>query len=172
MATSRPSPGDTIRAAWRRLAPLPGGRALFSRMLGFIAPYSGSIRPRVVALEPGYARVRMADRRAVRNHLDSVHAVALANLAELASGLAMLASLPPTARGIPIRIAVEYFKKARGTLEAECRCALPDVSADCEHEFLSSIHDAAGDEVARATVRWKLGPLAPAIGNRQSGMEA
>ena len=88
-----------------------------------------------------------------------MHAVALVNLAELASGLAMLSSLPPTARGIPVRIAIDYLKKARGTLEAECRCALPDVSVDGEHEFTASVRDAAGDEVARAVVRWRLGPI-------------
>ena len=159
MAKAHESPGDRLRAMWARLAPLPGGKWLFSRLLGFIAPYSGSIGATVLELEPGYARVAMRDRRAVRQHLRSVHAIALANLGELASGLAMSAALPPTARGIVTNISVAYLKKARGTLTAECRATLPDLSVNSTQEFVAHIRDAAGDEVARVTATWKLGPV-------------
>lgn len=77
----------------------------------------------------------------------------------MASGIAVLAALPPAARGIPTAIAIDYLKKARGTLTAECRCELPDVTVDGTHRFTSTVRDAAGDEVARATVTWKLGPV-------------
>jgi acyl-coenzyme A thioesterase PaaI-like protein len=159
MATNVPSPGERIRGTWRRLAPLPGGKTLFSHLIGWMAPYSNTIHARVLELEPGYAKLAMRDRHGVRNHLNSVHAVALANLAELSSGLAMLAGLPATARGIPIGLAVTYVKKARGPLTAECRCTLPDFSRETEFEVTARIADAGGDVVATATVRWKLGPI-------------
>src|SRR3989449_7238015 len=100
----------------------------------------------------------MADRRAVRNHLHSIHAVALANLAEVTSGLAVTIGLPASARGIPTTLSITYLKKARGTLTAEARCAIPDASREAEHDFESVISDAAGQVVARATVRWRIGP--------------
>jgi acyl-coenzyme A thioesterase PaaI-like protein len=152
------APGATLTNAWARLAPLPFGTWLFSKLLGFMNPYSGAVGARVVTLEPGYAVLRLRDRRGVRNHLDSVHAIALANVAEMASGLAMLAALPVGARGIVAAIRIEYLKKARGTLVAESRIILPDVTRDGTHDFTSEVRDAAGDVVARATVTWKLGP--------------
>jgi acyl-coenzyme A thioesterase PaaI-like protein len=150
-------PGRVL-ATWQRLSPLPGGKWLFSKMVGRMAPYSGSIRARVAELRPGYARVWMRDRRRVRNPFRSVHAVALMNLAELASGLAMMAGMPPDARAILTGLSIEYLKKARGTLTAESTVDLPRSSERREHTIGASIRDAAGDEVARAQARWLVGP--------------
>jgi acyl-coenzyme A thioesterase PaaI-like protein len=127
-----------------------------------MVPYSGTTHPYVEELSPGFVRVRMADRRGVRNHLHSVHAVALANLAELASGLAMTTALPPGVRGIVTRLTIDYRKKARGTLTASARVTVSPVTAAEDHDFESQVTDAAGDVVARATVRWRLAPLPPA----------
>lgn len=158
MSRTLAAPGRLLRDAWRRLAPLPGGRYLFSRMLGRMVPYTGALGARVETLEPGHARVTLRDRRGVRNHLGSVHAVALANLAEVTSGLAMLTSLPDNARGIVVHLGIEYLKKARGTLTAECRCPAPS-GAEETVTVTAEVKDAAGDVVARAAVRWLIRPV-------------
>jgi acyl-coenzyme A thioesterase PaaI-like protein len=162
-ATPRRSPGRAIRDSWSRLSNLPGGRWLFGRMLSRMVPYTGTIRPRFLQIEPGLARVAMRDRRGVRNHLQSVHAIALANLAEVASGVAMIASLPDDVRGIPIRLSIDFVKKARGELVAECRCEVPTIHAPVEIDLHPEIRDAAGDVVARASVRWRLAPVTAPI---------
>jgi acyl-coenzyme A thioesterase PaaI-like protein len=143
---------------WRTLSPFPAGKWLFSHLLGFKVPYTGTVRPRVEELRPGYARVSLRDRRAVRNHLHSIHAIALANLAEVTSGLAMIAGLPSEARSILTGFSVEYLKKARGKLVAECSTPLVDASAKGEHIIESIVRDSAGDVVAKGTARWLVGP--------------
>jgi acyl-coenzyme A thioesterase PaaI-like protein len=88
-----------------------------------------------------------------------VHAIALMNVAEFASGAAMTTALPPGYRGIVTKISIEYFKKARGKITAESRPELPDLSRDGEYDFDSELKNEKGELVARATVRWRLGPV-------------
>lgn len=152
------SPGRRVRRLWKLLRGMPGGRWLFSRLLGWMIPYTGTIGARVEALEPGYARLGLRDRRRVRNHLGSVHAVALANLGEVTSGLAMTLALPPRTRGIVTRLTVDYHRKARGRLLAESRVELPPIRAARDVTVRTHIRDADGELVAEATVIWRVEP--------------
>lgn len=162
-AGSRVSGGADMAAKllkmWTRSGSLPGGRWLFNRALGRMIPYTGALGATVVFLEPGNARVELRERRGVRNHLGSVHAAALTNLGELASGLAMMTAAPPGIRGIPIRLTTEFIKKARGVLTAESAATFPVVTAPTEHEAVAEIVDESGATVARVTALWRIAPL-------------
>ena len=153
---------NRLMILWLRACKLPAGKALFSYAIRRKVPYSGSIKARVDELKAGYARVRMADRTSVRNHFDSIHAVAMTNLGELASGLAMSAAMPSHLRGIPVHFTVEFEKKARGEIVAEGRAptteTLQEATEQREYEVTATLEDEGGAKVARFTARWVVGP--------------
>jgi acyl-coenzyme A thioesterase PaaI-like protein len=147
-----------IRAAWDRLSPLPGGKVLFSKMVGRAAPYTGSIDGRVEELASGFARVSMRDRKPVRNHLDCVHAIALLNLAELTGNIALSYSLPDDARFIVAGMSIDYLKKARGTIHGVCRMPPVESSEKREYEVKVDLENISGEVVAVSTLRTLVGP--------------
>ncbi len=153
------SVGVQVRENWNRLKGVPGGKRLFSFMLGQMAPYTGTVGVLVDELDSGYAKVLLKDRRKVRNHLNSIHAIALMNLGEVTTGLAVLSGMPDDARGILAGLSMDYHKKGRGLLTAECRCEVPQTSERREYSIVGEIRDAAGDLVATATARWLIGPM-------------
>lgn len=147
-----------IRGMWDRLHRFPGGTRAFSRAIGIAAPYTQTIDAHVVALEPGRSEVTMRDRRAVRNHIDCVHAVALANLVELSGNVAVAYSLPDDARFIVAKMSLEYIAKARGPLRAVATCPIPNSSARRELEVHVSIRNGAGEEVTHGILATLIGP--------------
>ena len=150
--------GPELRRQWQRLAGVPGGKWLFSRLLGRFVPYTGTLGARIEVLEPGHCVVRLRDRRKVRNHLRSVHAMALANLGEMASGLALMNGLPDNMRGILTGFNIEYLKKARGELLAECYCEVPASNSEREVEVLCEIRDTNSEIVTVVKAQWLIGP--------------
>ena len=155
---------NMIRVAWDMLSGVPGGKALFSKLVGRMAPYTGTIHPYVSVLRTGYAEVQMRDQRAVRNHLDCVHAIALANLAELAGNVALFYSMPDDARFIVSGMEIEYVKKARGTITAVGESPVPKTSTRAAYDVEVSLRDASGEQVARAILHSLVGPRKGASG--------
>lgn len=149
---------NLIRQGWDVLSGLPGGKAVFSRLVGRMAPYTASIHAQVTVLRTGYSEVLMTDRRGVRNHLDCVHAIALANLAELAGNIALAYSLPDDARFIVSGMEIEYVKKARGTIKAVGESPVPRTSVRAAFDVPVTLRDAGGEEVARAVLHSLVGP--------------
>jgi acyl-coenzyme A thioesterase PaaI-like protein len=149
---------NLLRDLWNLLSGMPAGKRVFSRLVGGMAPYSGTIHATVTVLRAGYAEVQMHDRRSVRNHLDCVHAIALANLAELAGNVALMYSLPDDARFIVSGIEIEYLKKARGTITAVGEPPIPRSAARAQVDVPVTLRDAAGERVARAVLHSLVGP--------------
>jgi acyl-coenzyme A thioesterase PaaI-like protein len=152
-----------IRDVWDRLEGIPGGKRLFSRLVGRMAPYTGTIGAVVQELGEGYARVTLTDRHAVRNHLSCIHAVALANLVELTGNLALGYSLPDDARFIVAGMGLDYLKKARGTITGECRIPAINSSAKQEYQIKVTLRDESGERVVEGTLPTVATSLPPSV---------
>jgi len=146
-------------ALFRRFGGSAPGRWLVSRAVCWRAPYFASIAPRIERLEPGRCVVRMRDRRAVRNHLGTVHAIALCNMAELAGGLATDATIPASMRWIPKGMSVRYLAKARGPMTATAIVpSVADAGRAQELQAHVEVRDAADAAVFAADITMWVSP--------------
>lgn len=101
---------------YNRLARVPGGRRVFSIGFARRAPYFRSIRPRFVHVTPNYAALVLRNRRAVHNHIGTVHAIAVCNGLEAAMGALAEATIPDGKRWLPKGMEVAYLAKATSDL--------------------------------------------------------
>jgi acyl-coenzyme A thioesterase PaaI-like protein len=101
-----------VLTLWNRMSALPQGKRLFSIAFARKAPYFATVRPRFVALRPDYAELVVPKRRAVHNHIGTLHAIALCNGLEAAMGALAETSIPPGRRWIPKGMEVAYTAKA------------------------------------------------------------
>jgi len=149
-----------LLALYRRFSRWPGGRWLFTRAVCFKAPYFGSISPLFTVLEPGRCEATIRDRRRLHNHIGTVHAIALCNLAELTAGVMTDASLPAGMRWIPKGMTVQYLKKATGTLRGVATPTIALETRDSGYELPVNVDvfDAAGERVFNAEIRMWLSP--------------
>ena len=145
---------------YRKFMRYPAGAWMFSRAVCFKAPYFGSIRPTIVRLEHSRCEATIPHRRAVTNHIGTVHAIALCNLAELCAGVLTDASLPKDMRWIPKGMTVSYLKKANGKMHAIGTPMIPIVSASEGYDLPINVDvlDPAGEKVFHAEIRMWMSP--------------
>jgi acyl-coenzyme A thioesterase PaaI-like protein len=143
---------------WQRCERLPFGRWIFTRFICFKAPYFGSISPLFAELRPGLARASMKRRRAVRNHIGTVHAIAMCNLAELVAGLVTEVTIPGAMRWLPKGMQVDYLKKAEGGVEATATIAEIGEGPAREVPVTVEIRDATGATACRALITMWVSP--------------
>jgi acyl-coenzyme A thioesterase PaaI-like protein len=139
---------------WRRLSKTAAGRWLFSALVCWKAPYFATIRPRFCLLEPGHCALGISRRRAVLNHIGTVHAIAMCNMAELAAGMATEVTIPRSHRWIPKGMTVEYLHKATTDLKATAILESPaQWNSAAELPVAVQVVDARGTLVFQAIVR-------------------
>ena len=114
-------PGVETYALYKQLTTLPVigesvGKRIFSFAFGQVAPYFASVRPQFVTIRPNYAELTIKKRRAVKNHIGTVHAIAVCNGLEAAMGALAEASIPKDKRWIPKGMEVAYLAKSSSDL--------------------------------------------------------
>lgn len=146
--------GNLALDTWQRLSRLPLGKRAWSRAVAARAPYFRSIAPQMVDLRPGHAEATLRKRWSVTNHLGTVHAIAMCNLAEFAGGLMTEVSVPArTHRWIPKGMTVAYLKKANSDLRAVCSSPLPAFGAEgFDWPVTVDVQDRDGQTVFRAVI--------------------
>jgi acyl-coenzyme A thioesterase PaaI-like protein len=143
---------------WQRLSGVPGGSLLFSAAAMARVPYFASILPHVVRMEAGLAEVRVPKWFFVYNHLHTVHAIASCNAAEVAMGMLMEATVPPSHRWIPRSMTVQYLQKATTALLARAELEPPDFTQiragrqGMDVVVPVSVTDRSGTEVVHADI--------------------
>lgn len=144
---------------FRKLGRSAAGRWLYSRLICWRAPYFGSISPTVDLLETGRCIVRIRQRRRVQNHIGTVHAIALCNMAEMAGGLATDATIPASTRWIPKGMSVRYLKKASGVMTATA--LVPPIANPTQAQELHAkieVRDAQNEVVFDADITMWVSP--------------
>ncbi len=103
---------NTLMHLYQKMARFPMGQALFSRAVCFKAPYFSTVKPRIVELRKNYCEAVIEKRRAVENHIGTLHVIAVCNGLEFAMGIVAETSIPEDLRWIPKGMDVRYTAKA------------------------------------------------------------
>ena len=132
------------------------GKWLVSKIVCFKAPYFSSIKPRFIAIKPGRVEISMKKRRAVHNHIKTVHAIAMCNAAELAGGTCLDVSLSADFRWIPVAMEVKYLKMAKTDLKIVCELDRFDWQQAQDVIMPVGVFDTNGEEVFHADISMRI----------------
>jgi len=141
---------------WRQFGSHRLGRWLVSKIVCFNAPYFSSIKPVFSVIEPGQVEVSFKKRRAVQNHIKSVHAVAMCNAAELAGGVCLDVSLNANFRWIPVGMTVQYLKIAKSDLRAVCKLEAYDWNCAQDVVMPVGVFNTDNEEVFHADITMRI----------------
>jgi acyl-coenzyme A thioesterase PaaI-like protein len=145
-------------AAINRLPGFLRPRAL-SLAVGRVVPFVGTSRLRIEELGEERVIASIHNRRRVQNHIQGVHAAAMALLAETASGFVVGMNLPDDKLPLIKSLKVDFKKRTRGdmrvvaTLSSEQR---ERIRAEERGDLLVEVHvtDESGSEPIQCEMLW------------------
>ena len=116
-----PTPKNALSKSLARLDKLPPALARTARTLIMrnIVRFVGTAKLDIVELTNTRCVVSVKNRPRVRNHIGSVHAAAIALIAETATGFVVGLNVPDDRAPVIKSMKVEYKKRAKGALRAE-----------------------------------------------------
>ncbi|SFD20048.1 hotdog fold domain-containing protein [Pseudoalteromonas denitrificans] len=103
---------NKLMSIYNKVTKLPFGNKIFSLIISFKAPFFGTISPKITKLKPHYCECLIKKKRAVHNHIKTVHVIAICNGLEMAMGVMAEASIPKHLRWIPKGMTLDYTAKA------------------------------------------------------------
>lgn len=143
---------NKVLSMWQTLSGLPGGKFLFSQVVSRKAPYFKTVNAQIDELRPNYARLHIKKRKAVENHIGTVHVIAICNLLEMAMGVCAEASIPPHLRWIPKGMSVDYTAKAGSDITGIAEID-PSAWRPGDLEVKVTALDTEGREVVRGVIK-------------------
>jgi len=121
--------------------------------------FAGTGAVQFLELEEGRAVLQMKNVRKVQNHIRTIHATAMALLAETATGAVLGMTLPDSKIPLLKTLHIDYVRRAQGTLRAEA--TLPAelrarVLAEDKGDFAVPVRvtDEAGEEPIKCQLVW------------------
>ena len=148
--SARPS----LSHLWHAVRSLPGGPAMFSRLVSQLSPHSAGLGARVHCLEEGLVEVVLRDRRGLYDMNGTIHAAVLVNLAELVTGLALRYVVDRRGEARLRRISLEVLGAATGEIRATCEDVVPTRVGQHSPTLRACLRNREGEVVANATSLW------------------
>jgi uncharacterized protein (TIGR00369 family) len=156
---------NAILSDWQKKSPSRFGRWLFTREICKRAPYFATLRPHFVELRPGLCVVAMPKHRDTTGEGGAVHALAIANLCELAASIVTQATLPPHLSWHTRGMTIEYLRKAQSDVTATARLNKTEWSDAQNIAIPVSAVDRSGAEVVRTVITVRVEPMLTATTN-------
>jgi acyl-coenzyme A thioesterase PaaI-like protein len=158
-------PANRLARTLQPLEHLPAALRVRARSLvmGQIGPVVGTARLRIEELSDRRAVVSVQNRRRVQNHLHTVHAAAMALIAETASGFVVGMNVPDDRVPVIKSMRVDFLKRARGAMRAVAeltdeQCAAIAREQKGEVTVQVRVEDGEGKEPIACAMLWAWTP--------------
>ncbi len=132
---------NTVLLAYQILQKIPGGLTVLSNVISRVAPYFRTVNPVITKLEIDFCQAVMSKRRAVENHIGTVHVIAICNGLEFVMGVAVEASIPAHLRWLPKGMHVDYVSKANSDIQLSAKINEDWKVGDMQVEVIAKRND-------------------------------
>ncbi|HMX98379.1 MAG TPA: DUF4442 domain-containing protein, partial [Agitococcus sp.] len=101
---------------------------VISKIFGKVVPYVGTSGLLYEEITPERVVVSIKNQRKVQNHINNVHAAAMALLAETATGFVVGMNLPDDKLPLIKSLKVSYYKRTQGDMRAVATLTPEDIA--------------------------------------------